>query len=260
VAAASNDFTSNINLALSGMQNLLRQYQRLSEFGDYSYFGDNASPAAAPFIDADVLHPTDQAVLLNGGCGAMHFVCVRSEAAATEQPQLHDSSATATALHAPEGSRFCFRDSASSTACNSSSSLPRDDDNDAASAAGASAASTTAQLLPQHSFSDYTAVCCAFSFSSSNDTSYSFSDVQLAHLPQPRFQFLFQRHAICASACRQQLQRGTATAFCNQQHPSNMHQQFNISALQQQQSFGSSACASVSAFSNAPALQLQLLQ
>ena len=53
---------------------------------------------------------------------------------------------------------------------------------------------------------------------------------------------------------------GSATAFCNQQHPSNMLQQFNISALQQQQSFVSSAYASVSAFSNAPALQLQLLQ
>jgi hypothetical protein len=67
--------------------------------------------------------------------------------------------------------------SASSTACNNSSSLPRDDDNDAASAAGASAAppATTAQLLPRHSFSDYTAVCCAFSFSSSDSFSFSIS-------------------------------------------------------------------------------------
>jgi hypothetical protein len=98
-------------------------------------------------------------------------------------------------------------DSASSAACNSNNSLPRDDDNDAASAAGASAAppATTAQLLPQHSLSDYTAVCCAFSFSSSDGTSFSFSGLQLAHLPQPRFQVLMQRHAICAyaSACRQ---------------------------------------------------------
>jgi hypothetical protein len=123
------------------------------------------------------------------------------------QPQLHDSSATATALYAPQGGNFCFRDSASSAACNSNNSLPRDDDNDAASAAGASAAppATTAQLLPQHSLSDYTAVCCAFSFSSSDGTSFSFSGLQLAHLPQPRFQVLMQRHAICAyaSACRQ---------------------------------------------------------
>jgi hypothetical protein len=118
---------------------------------------------------------------------------------------------------------------------------------------------TTAQLLPQHSFSDYTAVGCAFNFSSSDGTSYSFSDLQPAHSPQPRFQVLSQRHAICASACRQQLQRGTATALSNQQHPSNMPQQFDIGELQQQQSIGCSACASVSAF-NAPALQLQLLQ
>ena len=46
-----------------------------------------------------------------------------------------------------------------------------------------------------------------FSFSSSDGTIYSFSDLQLAHLPQPGFQVLLQRHAICASACRQQLQR-----------------------------------------------------
>ena len=38
--------------------------------------------------------------------------------------------------------------------------------------------------LPQRSFNDYTAVCGVFSFSSSDGTGYSFSDLQLAHLPQ----------------------------------------------------------------------------
>jgi hypothetical protein len=99
--------------------------------------------------------------------------------------------------------------------------------------------------------SETTLRSAVFSFCSSDGNSYSFSDLQLAHLPQPRFQVLLQRHAICASACRQQLQRSTSTALCNQQHPGNTHQQFNVSVLQP---FSSSSLSAA-----APVLQFQLL-